>query len=409
MQSFLRKLLRFYDRQTMLFWSIIVMFIGLSGFIAYLSRIEAFPEFTNVQVQVITQYPGKASAEMERLITVPLEVALNGTPGLVGQRSVSLFGLSVITLTFDDSVQSRQARLDIRQKLSSTALPDGVEPELSPDSTPIGEIYRFTLSGTLPNDELKLLEDWVIERELKSIPGVADVVSFGGPIRTIEVQPELAKLRQLGLSIPDVAEGLSHNHANAGGSYLTHGEENYVIRSLGTYQKPQDLESAVVATIQGIPIKVRDLGQVVISHKQRLGQVGRNDQDDVVEGIVLLRQGYDSGGTCKEIRKRIEKLNSTILPKGAEIVPYYDRTNLIKRCSFTILHNVVVGILLVLLVLTLGFGLQNWNLTAGVAIVIPFALLSTFLGLKILGYSPSMDFEKGLHIFVEWYRKEHGL
>ena len=375
-----------------LFISLLCIVVGYGYvYVAVNSRVEAFPDLTNVQVQVITQYPGKAAEEIERQITVPLEVATIGTPGLINQRSISLFGLSVITLTFDDNVALRQARIDVSQRFEDADLPEGVKPALSAESTPTGEIFRYTLKGDLPVDELRLLEDWTLEREFKSIPGVADVVSFGGPTRTIEVRLDVARMNAQSLTPAAVAQALGQNHANAGGSIVTHGDEVFVVRSLGLYERPEDLDSAVIGTrANNIPVRVRDVGSVRLSHRMRLGQVARDQNDDVVEGIILLRKGSDTLGTCAQSRERIAALNASGLPPGVTIDPYYDRTQLIHSSSHTVFHNIAFGILLVCLLLTLGFGFAYRALVVAVALIIPFALLTAFVGMRLCGTTPNL-------------------
>ncbi|MGZ3743370.1 MAG: efflux RND transporter permease subunit, partial [Pseudobdellovibrionaceae bacterium] len=246
------------------------------------------------------------------------------------------------------------------------------------------------LKGNFPVDELRLIEDWTLEREFKSIPGVADVVSFGGPTRTIDVKLDVTRLRALGLTVSNVAQALGQNHANAGGTMITHGEEGYIVRSIGLYEKPENLEAAVVMTQKNVPVRVRDIGQVQVGHKPRLGIVGHNEDDDVVEGIILLRQGADSLETCKQIREKIENLNASVLPKGANIQTYYDRTDLIRRSSKTVFHNVIFGIILVCLVLWFGLGVRYWVMTLAVGLIIPFSLLMVFIGLKIFGFTPNL-------------------
>jgi cobalt-zinc-cadmium resistance protein CzcA len=390
MKGIVRRSIILQRRKPILFYFLLFCMIGWGLSIALQSEIQAFPELTNVQVQVITQFPGKAAEEVERQLTVPVEVATNGLPGLINQRSISIFGLSVVTLTFDDNVVSRDARIAVSQRLNDVDLPEGVKPGLSPDTTPVGEIFRYTLQGTLPIDEMRLIEDWRMERELKSIPGVADVVSFGGPVRTIEVRLDVPRIKALGLSVDAIAQALGQNHANAGGSMITHGDENYIVRSIGMYENPESLEQAVIATQHNVPIRVRDIGSIQLSNRPRLGQVGHNDNNDVVEGIVYLRQGADTLETCRLIREKIDKLNSSVLPKGVKIVPYYDRTSLIERSSHTVFHNIVFGIFLVCAVLTLGLGVQYWAMSLGVALIIPFALLMAFVGVRLMGYAPNL-------------------
>jgi cobalt-zinc-cadmium resistance protein CzcA len=390
MKGIVRRSIILQRRKPILFYFLLFSVIGWGLSIALQSEIQAFPELTNTQVQVITQFPGKAAEEVERQLTVPTEVATNGLPGLINQRSISIFGLSVVTLTFDDNVKSKDARIATSQRLNDIELPDGVKPGLSPDTTPVGEIFRYTLQGTLPIDEMRLIQDWRMERELKSIPGVADVVSFGGPVRTIEVRLDVPRIKALGLSVDAIAQALGQNHANAGGSMITHGDETYIVRSIGMYENPESLEQAVIATQHNVPIRVRDIGSIQLSSRPRLGQVGHNDNSDTVEGIVYLRQGADTLETCRLIREKIEKLNSSVLPKGVKVVPYYDRTNLIERSSHTVFHNILFGIFLVCVVLTLGLGVQYWAMSLGVALIIPFALLMAFVGVRLMGYAPNL-------------------
>ncbi len=259
--------------------------IGIGAYFfqtAYDSEIQAFPEFTNVQVKIITLYPGKASEEVERFVTRPLEVVTSGLPGLINSRSISLFGLSAITLTFDDSTLSKQARLDTQQRIREAELPDGVHAELEPDASPLGEIFRYVIKGNLPADELRMIQDWTIERELKSVPGITDVVTFGGPTRTVNVRLDPKKIWDLNLSIDEISEKLSKNNLNAGGGFLVRGEEAYLVRAIGLYNSAEALEKAVVTSRGGAPIQVEDIGRVEIGHLPRLGQVGHNESDDVV-------------------------------------------------------------------------------------------------------------------------------
>jgi cobalt-zinc-cadmium resistance protein CzcA len=381
---------RFQKGKPVLFSFIFALFLMWGVRIALDGEIEAFPEFTNVQVQIITQFAGKASEEVERQVTVPLEVATNGIPGLINQRSISLFGLSMITLTFDDSTESRKARLDLGQRLSDAELPEGVKPALSPDTTPVGEIYRYTLKGDLPVDELRLIEDWRLEREFKSIPGVADVVSFGGPVRTIDVKVDPNRIKNLGLTVPLIASALGQNHANAGGAMISHGEESYVVRSLGLYEAPENLETAVISTQKGVPLRIRDIGRVELGHKPRLGIVGRNELNDVVEGIILIRAGGPSLKVCNAISEKIAKLNGGLLPKGVSIEPYYQRTDLIERSSHTVFHNIFFGIALVCVLLLTGLGRRYWAMTLSVALIIPFSLIVVFVILKLSGLTPNL-------------------
>lgn len=391
MKSLVRFIVRLQRDQTLLVAAILLAVVGFGAVTAWNSEIVAFPELTNVQVQVITQFPGKAAEEVERKVTMRLEVATNGLPGLINQRSISLFGLSVITLTFDDAVNAKTARIDVAQRLNDVPdLPDGVKPGLSPDSTPLGEIFRYTIEGDRPVDELRLIEDWKLEREFKSIPGVADIVTFGGPTRTIETNLDVDRMKAFGLTVSGVAQSLQQNHANAGGASITHGDESYVVRSLGLIESVDLIGATVIGEGKGVPVRIRDIGKVAIGSRARLGQVGINKNSDAVEGLILLRNGSDTLSTCAQIREKIEKLNNGGLPPGVKIRQLYDRTQLIERSSETVFHNIAFGILLVCVVLTFSFGLSAWRLSLAVACVIPFSLLIVFIGLKFAGYPPNL-------------------
>jgi heavy metal efflux system protein len=390
MKKLLTLWIEFIDKKFPLYLTVIVAVFGYGAFVALNSEIEAFPDVTNVQVQVITQYPGKAAEEVERQITIPIEMATNGLPGLINRRSISMFGLSVITLTFDDNVQSKQARLDVNMRLSDVDIPTSAEVGLSPDSTPVGEIFRYVIEGPGAIDELRLIQDWTVVRELKGVQGVADVVVFGGKRRSIEVTVDLEKLKEFNLDVDDVVHELGQNNLNAGGGFIERGQQGFLVRSLGLFEKPETLENAVIATRDQIPIRVNDIGSVQFGAKQRLGKVGLNGNSDVVEGIVLLRKGSDTLGTCERIKERIDYLNKNAFPKGVRVRQISDRTELIEKSSHTVYHNIFFGIALVCTLLILGFGLHFWKLVLAVLMIIPFALLTAFVGVKWAGFSPNL-------------------
>lgn len=373
-----------------LYLAILLTIFGYGSYVALNSEVEAFPDVTNVQVQVITQYPGKASEEVERQVTIPIETATNGLPGLINQRSISMFGLSVITLTFDDNVQSKQARLDVNMRLSDVELPAAAEVSLSPDSTPVGEIYRYVIDGDPSIEELRLIQDWTVTRELRSIQGVADVVVFGGKRRSIDIQVDLEKLKEFDLDFNDIVEEIGKNNLNAGGGVIDRGDQGFLVRSLGLFEEPYTLENAVVASRAQVPIRVKDIGAVQFGSKPRLGKVGLNEKHDVVEGIVLLRKGSDTLGTCERIKAKVEYLNKNVLPAGVKIRQISDRTELIEKSSHTVYHNIFFGIFLVCVLLILGFGWHFWKLVLAVVMIIPFALLAAFVGVRWAGFSPNL-------------------
>lgn len=390
MRALLEALQKFIEKRFPLYLAIVLGLFGYGAWVAMNSEVEAFPDVTNVQVQVITQFPGKASEEVERQVTIPLEMVTNGLPGLLNRRSISMFGLSVITLTFDDNVLSKDARLNVSMRLSDIDLPKGAEPALSPDSTPVGEIYRYVMEGNVPTDELRLIQDWTVMRELKGVSGVADVVVFGGQRRSIDIMVEQEKLKEFNIDFTDVVEELVDNNLNAGGGFVDRGEQGFLVRSLGLFEKPETLGNAVIATRESTTVRVSDVGEVRIGTKPRLGQVGFGDKNDMVEGIVLLRKGSETLKTCANIRAKVDYLNENVLPKGIKIRPVNDRTELIERSSHTVRHNILFGIFLVITLLTIGLGPQFWPLVLAVLMVIPFALFCAFIGVRWAGFSPNL-------------------
>jgi cobalt-zinc-cadmium resistance protein CzcA len=354
--------------------------------------IEAYPDVTNVSVQIITLFPGHAAEEVERLVTIPLENEMNGIPKRVSMRSVSLFGLSQITLVFEDDAQTDYVRNQAFQHLGAVNLPAGAQASLSPDATPVGEIYRYALKAPAgyPLVELKALEDWVVERQLRTVPGVVDVVGFGGPTKQYQVLIEPAKLKSYGISLAQVFTALSNGNRNAGGSYIEHGAEMYVVRGLGFVRNVEDIASIAVDTRNGTPIRISDVGSVVIGNQLRLGRVGKAapgqpDEDDIVQGIVLLRKGENALQVLERVRAKVAEINGRYLPSGVKMVPHYDRTELISRTLHNVRGNMLEGITLVLGVLVLFLGLGHVRSALVVAAVVPLALLGAFLLLDLRG------------------------
>jgi cobalt-zinc-cadmium resistance protein CzcA len=371
---------------------VLVCLFAFGGISAYQRLpIEAYPDVTNVQVQIITLFPGHAAEEVERLVTIPVENEMNGIPKRAAMRSVSLFGLSVVTIVFEDDANGDYVRNQAFQHLSAVNLPPGAQASLSPDATPVGEIYRYSLvaSNGCPPVELKSLEDWVVERRLRTVPGVVDVVGFGGPTKQYQVLIDPAKLKSYGLSLKQVFDALSNGNRNAGGSYIEHGPEMYVVRGLGFVRNTDDIAAIAVDTRNGTPIRISDLGTVTTGERLRLGRVGKTaegqDDDDVVQGIVLLRKGENALDVLKALRSKVEEINRHDLPAGIRIVPHYDRTDLIERTLHTVRGNMIEGITLVLMVLILFLGLGNFRSALVVALVVPLSLLGAFLLLDLRG------------------------
>ncbi|HTQ81249.1 MAG TPA: efflux RND transporter permease subunit, partial [Thermoanaerobaculia bacterium] len=355
--------------------------------------VEAYPDVTNVQVQIITLFPGHAAEEVEQLVTVPVENQMNGIPKRASMRSISLFGLSVVTIVFEDDADSVYVRNQAFERLQAVTFPAGASPNLSPDSTPVGEIYRYTLVGPpgFSPLELRSLEDWVVERKIRQVPGVVDVVGFGGPTKQYQVLVDPLKLKSYGISLKAVLDALSSGNRNAGGAYIEHGSEMYVVRGLGMVQSLEDIGAIAVTTRGGTPVLIRDVGRVIQGAALRLGRVGkllaleRMDEDDVVQGTVLLRKGENALEVLSRLRQKVDEINRDELPPGVRIVPHYDRTELISRTLHTVRKNMAEGIGLVLLVLVLFLGASNWRSALIVAAVVPLSLLGAFFLLDLRG------------------------
>jgi cobalt-zinc-cadmium resistance protein CzcA len=381
----IRYLIDFALRNRILVLSVaVVLFVW--GIIAFRNLpIEAYPDVADTYAQVITQWPGHAAEEVEQQITVPLEVILNGVAHMTHLRSTSLAGLSVITIIYDDQTTTFNARQEVLDRLQLASLPPGVNPGLGPDYSPTGQIMFYTLHSTNPKYdvmELKTLNDWYVVNQLKSVPNVVDVNRFGGPTREYQVQIDPGKLVSYGLSLSQVEQALVANNTNAGGGFIERGEQALNVRAVGLMQTTDDIAATVVKVQSGTPVRVRDLAVVVQSPKVRLGQLGKTirhedgtviNDDDVVEGIVLLRKGAEADATLDTLHEKIAQLNDHQLPAGVKLVPHLDRSDLVHYTTRTVLRNLTDGVLLVTLILFLFLG--NVRSALIVTITIPFALL----------------------------------
>src|SRR5229473_4614598 len=340
-------------------------------------NIEAYPDPAPPTVEVISQNPGWSAEEMERQITLPIETQLNGMPHIDHIRSISLFGLSDIKCYFSFESDYNLDRQEVLNRLQAVTLPPGVQPQLSPSSA-VGEIYRYQLVGSGASVmDLRVTEDWVLERQFKQIPGVIDVVSFGGPSKEFHVDLDPKRLIAYGLSVPQVMTAIANSNSNVGANYLEIGEQSYNVRGIGLFKDANDIGNVAVASKNGTPLYLKQLGEVSIGAKVQLGRVGRDDQSDIVQGIVMMRRGEQSLPTLARVRQKVEQLNRGILPKGMQIVPYYDRTNLINVTTHTVTHTLITGMILVALILIAFLGDLRASLV--VAISIPLSLLFTFV------------------------------
>jgi heavy metal efflux system protein len=364
------------------------------GVISFLQLpIEAYPDVANNYVQVITQWPGRAAEEVEQQVTIPIEIVMNGLPRLEHLRSTSLFGLSSVTLIFDDQSDNDWNRQKVLERLAQVNLPQGLQPQMGTDWSPVGQIYFYTLKSSNPSYDvmdLKSLEDWVLEKQLKSVPNVVDVSSLGGPTREYQVRLDPNKLIAYGLNIAQVEQQLANNNVNAGGSFIQSGLQQVNVRVLGLVTSVQDIGEIAIKTQTGTPVRIKEIATVEQGPKIRLGQNGRAihradgvvvDNNDVVEGIVLLRKGAPADPTLKAIKAKFQELNDHILPHGVKVAPFLDRSDLVTYTSKTVLRNLGEGIFLVSIVLFLFLG--NGRGALIVALTIPFSLLFAAICLEL--------------------------
>ncbi len=380
----MRKIIHFAIHQPLFVFLLTGLFIG-AGVIAFLNLpIEAFPDVTDIQVTVVTLYPGHAAEEVEKQVSIPVEIAVSGLPHSVRVFSHTQFGLSSTYITFDDAVDNYFARQQVLERLQSVDLPEGIHPELAPLSSPIGEIYRVYLkSNDYDAMDLRAIQDWVVERNLKLVPGVADVVSRGGLIKQYQVMPDQTRMKSHAVTVKQVYEALGRSNINAGGGYIEQGEQQFIIRGMGLLRTKEDIRKVVVAERRGVPVLIEDVADVAVGAQQRQGLVGMDGKDDIVNGTILMRKGENPSVVLEGVKAKIAELNESILPKGVELVPYYDRAWLIGSTLRTVFKNLGEGALLVCLVLFLFLG--RIRPAAIVAVMIPLSLLATFIGLTIKG------------------------
>ncbi len=375
------------NRAAVVFFSVVVMVAGWWAFRNL--TVEAFPDPTDTQVNVITLFPGQPAEEVERQIGLPIERALNGTPGLIRLRNLSLFGLSYITLTFADGVDPLFARAQVLERLRSVDLPPGVQADLGPLATPIGEVYRYTLDGGGGDPmRLRTVQDWIVRPRLLRVLGVADVVSYGGLVREVHVQPSPAKLAAFGLTLEDLENSLRKGSVNASGGVLEHGAEQFVIRSEGLFRTLADIGAVHVTSRDGTPVRVRDVASVRNGWTPRQGVVSHADNYDGVQGIVLMRRGENPSDVLARVREAVAELDARLAPEGIRVVPFYDRTDLVNTTLRTVGRNLVEGAVLVIVVLAVF--LLDLRAALICASVIPLSLLSAFIYLKLRGMSANL-------------------
>ena len=371
-----------HRRVAVLFVTAVVAAFGLHAYLD--TPIEAFPDVTNAQVTVIAQLPGNAPEEIERRVTVPLERELNGTPGMTLMRSESLFGLSLITMTFSDETNAFNARMTVAQRLTAADLPPGVQPELSPEATPLGEVYQFRIvSDRHDLYQLRSEMQWNVVRVLRQVQGVADVVPFGGYLKELHIEADPARLHALGLTLADMEQAIAKSNLNVGGGFLRQGDQELTVRGIGFLTTPEDIKRVVLKTKDGGTVTVGDVTTVLQSYTPRRGVVGFGTQREAIEGFVWMRRGQNPSLVLEGVHAKVRELNETILPKGMKVEPLYDRTDLVALTLSTVHENLLTGFVLVVALVWLF--LRSVVGSMIVAVLIPLSLLVAFLGLYVMG------------------------
>ena len=378
-----------------------VLIVG--GIITFLQMpIEAFPDVTNTEIDIITQWPGQSAEEVEKLVTIPIEIALNPVQSKISLRSTTIFGLSYVKVIFDDNVKDTEARAQVYQLLNNAALPTGITPSVQPPTGPTGEIFRYTLKSAVRDvRELKTLQDWVIDRRLRAIPGVGDINSFGGKTKTYEITVDPGKLASLNITPLDVFAAVQKTNINVGGDMIIQNNQAFAVRGIGLINNINEIRNIIVSNNNGVPVLVGDVATVAISNLPRLGWVGRSDaiidkngkrqvtdDTDAVEAIIVMRKGDNPTTVVNAVKAEIDHLNRDVLPADTKIVPYYDRSDLISYATHTVLHNLIEGILLVTFLVSIF--MFNWRTTLIVSIIIPMALLFAFICLHLMGMSANL-------------------
>ena len=390
MNKFIQRIIRF-SLQHRYFVFFMTAVLAVIGYISYKNTpVETFPDVTNTQIVIIAQWNGRSAEEVEKFVTIPLEVVLNSVQKKSNLRTTSAFGLSYIRIIFDDGVDDAFARQQVLSRLGGADLPDGVKPDVQPPYGPTGEIYRYTLKSDTKNiRELTTIQNWILDRAFKSVPGVADVNSFGGEEKTFEVSVNPELLSKYNLSALDVYNAIAKSNINVGGDVIEKNGQSYIVRGIGILKNIEDIKNIFLDKKNGVALLVGNVAEVIESGKPRMGKVSRNiDQPDVIEGIVVMRKGENPSEVLERVRNKVKDLNENVLPKDVKIDTFYDRTNLMDYAQETVLHNLFEGIVLVTLIVLIF--MADWRTTVTVAIIIPLSLLFAFMLLRLNGMSANL-------------------
>ncbi len=369
------------------FWVILLVIAGAFSYVNI--PLEAFPDVTNTQIIIVTEWNGRSAEEVERFVTTPIEISMNAVQRKTNVRSVTMFGLSVIKIIFEDDVDDFFARQQVNNQLRNVSLPDDVRPDVQPPYGPTGEIFRYTLeSKNRDTRDLLTLQNWVIDRQLRAVPGIADVVAFGGQEKIYEVSVDPARLQKYDLTPAEVYAAVSASNLNVGGDVIEKNGQAYVVRGIGLLNSIDDIRNTIIRNYNGNPVLVSNVATVSEGSAPRVGQAGLGHKDDVVEGVVVMRKGENPSEVLARLKEKVEELNTRTLPKDVKMVTFYDRDNLIHFCTKTVIHNLIEGILLVTVIVFVF--MADWRTTVIVSVIIPLALLFAFFCLKLKGMSVNL-------------------
>ncbi len=387
--SFIRAIITFSlkNRFFTFFWVTALVIAGVVSFRN--TPIEAFPDVTNTQIVIITQWPGRSAQEIERFVTMPIEISMNSVQRKTNVRSISMFGLSVVKIIFDDGVEDFFARQQVNNQLNTVDLPDGIKSDVQPPYGPTGEIFRYTLQSPDKNSrELLTLQNWVIDRRLREVPGVADVTAFGGRQKIYEIEADPGRLRQYDLTPLEVYQAVARSNVNVGGDVIEKNGQAFVVRGMGLLTSIGDIGNIIIEDRGGVPILVKNVAEVKEGDLPRVGQVGLDTADDVVEGIVVMRKGENPSEVLARVKDKINEINTQVLPKDVKMVTFYDRDTLMDYCTDTVMNNLAEGIVLVTTIVFLF--MADWRTTLIVSIIIPLSLLFAFFCLHLKGMSANL-------------------
>jgi cobalt-zinc-cadmium resistance protein CzcA len=389
MNNFIKGIITFSLKNKMMIFALTIL-LCIAGVFSFINTpLEAFPDVTNTQIIIVTDWKGRSAEEVERFVSIPIEVAMNSVQKKTNVRSITMFGLSIIKVIFEDDVEDFFARQQVNNLIRNVKFPVGVEPNIQPPYGPTGEIFRYVLkSKNRTSTDLLTIQNWTIDRQLRAVPGVADIVAFGGQEKIYEIQPDPAQLAKYDINLFDLQEAVSKSNLNVGGDVLVENNQAFVVRGLGLINQVTDIENTIVKNIDGTPLLIKHIADVKITGSQRVGQVGKDSEDDVVEGIIVMRKGENPSQVLARVKEKIKELNENVLPSDVEMVTFYDRDNLMAYCTKTVSKNLLEGIIFVTVIVFLF--MADWRTTIIVAIIIPLSLLFAFLLLYFKGMSANL-------------------